>query len=78
MDFELTTPPFNEVNVVTLHQIKEMSHNMKLKTAKRLGYRFSKEKNNSSFFPRILPEIQKYLYLHRFFKSILMAHSSSG
>ena len=44
MDFELTTPPFNEVNVVTLHQIKEMSHNMKLKTAKRLGYRFSKEK----------------------------------
>jgi hypothetical protein len=44
MDFELTTPPFNEVNIVTLHQIKEMSHNMKLKTAKRLGYRFSKEK----------------------------------
>ena len=69
MDFELTTPPFNEVNVVTLHQIKEMSQNMKLKTAKRLGI-VSLKKNNSSFFTRILPEIQKYLYLHRFYKSI--------
>lgn len=44
MDFELHTPPFNEVQVVTLHQIKEMSQNMKLQTAKRLGFRFSSEK----------------------------------
>ena len=44
MDFELLTPPFNDVQVVTLHQIKEMSQNMKLKTAKRLGFRFSNEK----------------------------------
>ena len=44
MDFELLTPPFNDIQVVTLHQIKEMSQNMKLKTAKRLGFRFSKEK----------------------------------
>lgn len=44
MDFELRTPPFNEVQLVTLHQIKEMSQNMKLQTAKRLGFRFSSEK----------------------------------
>lgn len=44
MDFELLTPPFNKVQIVTLNQIKEMSHNMKLKTAKRLGFRFSNEK----------------------------------
>ena len=44
MDFELLTPPFNDVQVVTLNQIMEMSQNMKLKTAKRLGFRFSNEK----------------------------------
>ena len=44
MDFELLTPPFNDVQVVTLNQIKEMSQNMKIKTAKRLGFRFSNEK----------------------------------
>ena len=44
MDFELITPPFKEVEVVTLHQIKEMSQNMKLKTAKPLGFRFSNKK----------------------------------
>lgn len=44
MDFELLTPPFNEVQLVTLHEIKEMSQNLKIKTAKRLGFRFSEEK----------------------------------
>ena len=44
MDFELITPPFNDEQVVTLHQIKEISQNMKLKTAKPLGYRFTNEK----------------------------------
>jgi hypothetical protein len=44
MDFELITPPYKEVQVVSLHQIKEMSQNMKLKTAKKLGFRFSNEK----------------------------------
>lgn len=44
MDFELLTPDFNEVQVVTLHQMKAMSQNLKIKTAKRLGFRFSEEK----------------------------------
>ena len=67
--FELLTPPFNDVQVVTLHQIKEMSQNMKLKTAKRLGFRFSTKNNFHFFLELLLAEIQKYLYLQRFIKS---------
>lgn len=44
MDFELVTPPFHEVQVVSMNQIKEISQNMKVKTGKRLGFRFSNEK----------------------------------
>ena len=44
MDFELITPPYKDVQVVSLHQIKEMSQNMKLKTAKKLGFKFRNEK----------------------------------
>ena len=44
MDFELITPPFKDVQVVSLHQINQMSQNMKLKTAKKLGFKFSNEK----------------------------------
>jgi hypothetical protein len=39
MDFELQTPAFKDVQVVSMHQIMEMSHNIQLKTAKKLGYR---------------------------------------
>ena len=44
MDFELVTPPYKDVQVVSLHQINQMSQNMKLKTAKKLGFKFSNEK----------------------------------
>ena len=44
MDFELITPPYKEVQVVSLNQINEMSQKMKLKTAKKLGFKFSNEK----------------------------------
>ena len=44
MDFELMTPPFKEVQVVSVHQIMQMSSKMKLKTSKKLGYKFSNEK----------------------------------
>ncbi len=43
IDFELETPPFKDVQVVSLHQINQMSQNMKLKTAKKLGFKFSNE-----------------------------------
>ena len=44
IDFELITPPYKEVQVVSLNQINEMSQKMKLKTAKKLGFKFSNEK----------------------------------
>jgi len=43
LDFELITPPYKDVEVVSLNQIKEMSQNMKLRTSKPLGFRFSEE-----------------------------------
>ena len=44
IDFELVTPPYKDVHVVSLHEINQMSQNMKLKTAKKLGFKFSNEK----------------------------------
>ena len=43
MDDELIIPPLKDVQVVSLHQIHQMSQNMKLKTAKKLGYKFKKD-----------------------------------
>lgn len=43
MDDELISPPLKEVQVVSLHQINQMSQNMKLKTSKKLGYKFNNE-----------------------------------
>jgi hypothetical protein len=44
LDFDLQTPNINDINVVSVHQIIEMSAQQKIKTAKRLGYKFSFEK----------------------------------
>ena len=41
---DLQTPNINDVNVVSVHQILEMNENQKIRTAKRLGYKFSFEK----------------------------------
>ena len=46
LNFDLETPNFNEVKVVSVHQVLDMNNNQKLKTAKRLGYKFSFETNN--------------------------------
>ena len=43
MDDELISTPLKEVQVVSLHQINQMSQNMKLKTSKKLGYKFNDE-----------------------------------
>ena len=46
LEFDLKTPNFNDVRGVLVHQILNMSNNQKIKTAKRLGYKFSFETNN--------------------------------
>lgn len=44
LNFDLQTPNINDINVVSVHQIIEMSALQKTRTAKRLGYKFSFEK----------------------------------
>lgn len=44
LNFDLQTPSINDINVVSVHQIIEMNSNQKIRTAKRLGYKFSFEK----------------------------------
>lgn len=40
LDFDLFTPPFDEMQEVSVSQILEASENMRIKTGKRLGFRF--------------------------------------
>ncbi len=43
LEFDLYTPDFERVKLVSLHQILELSNNIKLRTEKRLGFQFSAE-----------------------------------
>lgn len=46
LNFDLQSPNFNDVKVVSLHQILDINNNHKIKTSKRLGFKFSSETNN--------------------------------
>ena len=46
LNFDLQTPNFNDVREVSVYQIIDMNNNQKIKTAKRLGYKFSFERNS--------------------------------
>lgn len=46
LNFDLETPNFNDVKVISLHQILDINNNHKIRTSKRLGFRFSDETNN--------------------------------
>ena len=43
LEFDLLTPPFGEVQAVTVHQILEATKFMTLSTGKRIGYTFQSE-----------------------------------
>lgn len=40
LDFDLLTPPFESMQEISVSQIVEASENMRIKTGKRLGFRF--------------------------------------
>ena len=40
VDFDLITPPYNKVSVVSVDEMQTISSNSKLKTGKRLGFKF--------------------------------------
>lgn len=46
LNFDLFTPPFEEMKVVTIAQALEESSMMSLKTGKRLGFRFQADTDN--------------------------------
>jgi hypothetical protein len=46
LNFDLQTPKFNDVKLVSVHQILDINNNHKIKTSKRMGFKFSSETNN--------------------------------
>lgn len=46
LHFDLEIPNFNDVKIVSIHEILDINNNHKLKTSKRLGFKFSHETNN--------------------------------
>ena len=44
INFDLLTPPFDDVKMVTVNEIVEYSQSMQMKTGKRLGFRFQADK----------------------------------
>ena len=40
LDFDLLTPPYDQVNQVTVSEMNELNANVQLSTGKRLGFRF--------------------------------------
>ena len=41
LGFDLYVPPYNEIQMLTVSQIKELSSDLKIQTGKRLGFQFS-------------------------------------
>jgi len=41
LGFDLYVPPYNEIQMLTVSQIQELSSNLKIQTGKRLGFQFS-------------------------------------
>ncbi|UKN02843.1 hypothetical protein K6119_04850 [Paracrocinitomix mangrovi] len=45
LDFDLLIPPYKAVNIVSVNELLEISSNSKLKTGKRLGFKFQSDHN---------------------------------
>lgn len=46
LSFEMYIPPYQVVQTVTVNEMRKLSSNLKLKTGKRLGFKFQYEKGN--------------------------------
>jgi len=46
LDFDLYVPPYDLVKEVSVYEIKQISEGLKLKTAKRLGFKFNADNAN--------------------------------
>lgn len=45
IEFDLISPPYEKVNVVSVMQIKSLSSSLQMKTSKRLGFKFKAEQD---------------------------------
>ena len=46
LNFDLEVPGFNDVKIVSVHEILEVNNNHKIKTSKRLGFKLANDTNN--------------------------------
>ena len=46
LNFDLLSPDFNDVKLVSVHEILDINNNHKIKTSKRLGFKFSNDTKN--------------------------------
>ena len=46
IDFDLLTPPYNQVKEITEHEVQELTNEMKIKTGKTLGFRFESDSDS--------------------------------
>jgi hypothetical protein len=46
LNFDLEAPGFNDVKMVSVHEILEVNNNHKMKTCKRLGFKLAHDTNN--------------------------------
>jgi len=45
VNFDLLTPPYDEVKIINVADMQEWINNVRVKTAKRLGFQFQADKN---------------------------------
>jgi hypothetical protein len=45
LNFDLLTPPYEQVKIVSVHEIQATIDNMKIKTGKRLGFKFQADQD---------------------------------
>lgn len=45
LEFDLYSPPYNQVEVITVDEVNQVSNELKIQTGKRLGFKFKSENN---------------------------------
>ena len=50
LGFEMYVPPFDQVQLVKVHEMRKLSSNLQLKTGKRLGFKFQAEEGSIGDF----------------------------
>ncbi|MDA9563317.1 hypothetical protein N9R81_01420 [Flavobacteriales bacterium] len=46
LDFDLLTPPYEHMKEITVHEVHELTNEMKIKTGKRLGFQFESDSDS--------------------------------